>query len=145
MKLVGRYRFVVTGVDSGVNGKGNNMLKLTLDLTEEFVNDQWRMLPAAISKPYHMSLKTAPGKGGKSAAIVTAQKLKGAFNYTGGLTRLGDLVLAQGECVCEDHNDGNFTRIADIFAPGGGGQANTQLKEFSSDVLDEINKAFGSA
>jgi hypothetical protein len=77
--------------------------------------------------------------------MVTAQQLKGAFGYTGGLAKLGDLVLARGECVCEDHNDGNFTRITDIFAPGSSEHPAKGLKEFTPDVLDEINKAFGAA
>lgn len=140
MKLVGRHKFVVATVDIAESKKGDSYnLKLGLDLTEEFVNNQWQaIIPHRAA--WYGSLKTTPGAKGKSAAQVTADTLKAVFKFTG--TKFNDLMFGKGECICEDHQAGNFTRVAAIY-PENSKPATVTLNELPADTMAEINRIFG--
>lgn len=140
MKLAGRHKFVVASVDiSESKKKDSYVLKLGLDLNEEFVNGQWQAI-----MPYRVywygSLKTSPGRQGKSAAQVTAETLKSVFNFTG--TKFNDLIFGRGECICEDHQLGDFTRVSAIY-PENSKPASVTVNEIPSDTMAEISRIFG--
>lgn len=143
MKLVGRHKFTVASSEYGPSAKGNPIIKLGLDLTEEFVNGEWKPIPVS-RQMWFGSLGTKITKTGKTSAQMTAERLKGVFGFTGKLNELHNLNFSQGECLCEDHQEGNFTRVTDIFAVGSNPNKGGPLGELSTETEDDINKYFGS-
>jgi hypothetical protein len=144
-KLVGTYKFVVGAVDVGKNKNGNDMLKLGLTLTDERINDQDMPLQSTPTVPWFGSLKRTTGPKGKSAAQVTVETLKSVFEYEGGVADLHKLMFGQGYCVCEDHNDGNFTRVSRIYGLNAKAHSNgAALVEFSADVVSDLDAIFKS-
>lgn len=142
-KLVGTYKFVVGAVDVGKNKNGNDMLKLGLKFTDERLNDQDVPLQSEPVVPWFGSLKRTTGPKGKSAAQVTVETLKSVFDYEGGFEDLHKLMFGQGYAVCEDHDDGNFTRISRIYGLNAkAGNNGAALTEFSPDVVADLNAIF---
>lgn len=142
MKLVGNYRAIVTHADVGVSKKGKDVLKVTFDVTDEYVNGQWMPLNVTQQIPMHYSLGLdIQVKSGKTNAQRTAEQIKETYGYTGPLSDIGKIVLSEVELVCEDHNEGNFTKIKYINNPK---NRKVDLTPFASDRLAELDRIFAS-
>ena len=143
MKLIGKYRAVVTAQEFWTSPKGNNFLKLTLDVTDEHINGELHSMDKGVTTNWLGGLGTKIGKNGKSSAQITAEQLKEAFGYVGGLGNLPDLVLMPVDIVCED--DGSkYTKVAYINNVNRKVTPSGSLTEFSSDVRDELEKIFAA-
>lgn len=144
-KLVGTYKVLVTGVDVGRSKADKDILKLTLQAADEYINDQYVELQTKVSIPWYGSLGRSVNKSGKSPAQITVETLRSAFDFKGGFNDLHDLMFAQAQAVCEDHDAGNFTRVRYLNNLKGGvkSQGNA-LVEFSNDVIDDLESIFNN-
>lgn len=143
-KLVGSYKFVVATVDVGKNKNKKDMLKLGLTFTDEYVNGQFVEMNPQPTVPFYSSLGTVVSKNGKSPAQMTVEILRNALDFTGGFNELHTLMFAQGIAVCEDHDDGNFTRIKYLNNVNDKKNTAGVMTEFSSDVVAELEKIFNA-
>lgn len=141
MKLVGDYKVNVVSVDKGKNAKGNNLLKLGLEVTDEYRNGEFHEMNPKPVVVWHGSLNTVPGKGGVIPVVRTLETIKEVFGFKGGLSELHNLMFGQARIICEDHAEGNFTRIKWLNKLDQGSSAR-ELKEFSSDDISELEKYF---
>lgn len=143
MKLVGNFRAVVTHAEVGVSKNDKDVLKVTFDVKDEWINDNWMELPVSQSVTTHYSLGASVSeRTGKTQAQQTAEKVKESYGYSGPLSAIGKIVLTPVELVCEDHNDGNFTRVKYVNNPDK--KRATELKPFASDRLAELDRIFAS-
>jgi hypothetical protein len=142
MKLVGNFRAVVTHAEVGVSPKGKDVLKVTFDVKDEWINGQWMELPASRSVAHHYSLGSSVSeRTGKTQAQQTAERVKESYGYAGPLSGIGSIVLTPVELVCEDHNDGNFTRIQYVNNPD---KKRAELKPFDSAKIAELDRIFAA-
>lgn len=143
MKLVGNYRAIVTHADVGMSKNDKPVLKVTFDVTDEYVNGQWMPLSIVQQAVMHYSLGLdIQVKSGKTSAQRTAEQIKDSYGYTGPLSDIGKIVLSEVELVCEDHNRGNFTSIKYVNNPNK--KKSTELAPFASDRLAELDRIFAS-
>lgn len=143
MKLVGNFRGVVTHAEVGVSFKNKDVLKVTFDVTDELINGNWVPLPVAQSVSTHDSLGSGVNaRTGKTYAQLTAEKVKEIYGYSGPLSGIGSIVLTPVELVCEDHNDGNFTRVKYVNNPEK--KKTAELTPFASDRLAELDRIFSA-
>lgn len=143
MKLVGTFRAVVTHAEVGVTPKGKDVLKVTFDVKDELINDNWMPLPVSQVVTHHYSLGSGVNeRTGKTYAQLSAEAVKESYDFSGPLSKIGDIVLTPVELVCKDHNDGNFTRIAYVNNPNR--KRTTDLTPFASDRLAELDRIFSA-
>jgi hypothetical protein len=142
-KLVGSYKFVVSSVDIGRSEKGTDLLKLGLTFTDELINEEFVEMPNPNPVVvWNGSLSTKPGANGKPPIQMTLASIRKAFNWQGkSAADVHTLMFAQGIAVCEDHTQGNFTRVKWLNNLNDK-KASKVLTEFAGDVKDEIDKFF---
>lgn len=142
MKLVGNFRAITTHADIGVSPKGKDVLKVTFDVKDEWINGQWVPLPVSQTVVMHYSLGSTVGRSGKTSAQISAEQIKDSYGYSGPLSGISAIILSTVELVCEDHNDGNFTRVKYVNNPDK--KKATELTPFASDRLAELDRIFAS-
>lgn len=142
MKLVGTFRAVVTDVDKGKSAKGKDVLKVSFDVTDEWINSEWMPMqhPVKVVKHYSLSTERKPGSQ-KCGAEVTAEQIKASFDHIGGFSKLGDLVFKVAHLICEEH-EGRFTQIQYVNHPDKKGAV--KLEEFSDSIQSELERIFAS-
>jgi hypothetical protein len=143
MKLVGTFRGVVCDVSKGKNQNKKDVIKVVFDVTDEKINGEWVPMERPTKVTKWWSLGLAKNKSGKAPAEFTAEQLKDAFNYTGGLSNLGDLIFKVAHLVCEDTGpDQKFTQIQYVNNPDK--PLGDQFEEFSDSVTAELERIFKS-
>lgn len=140
MKLVGTFRGVVVDVEKGRNHNKKDILKVTFDVTDEKVNGEWLPMEKPVRVMKHYSLSLEKNKSGKCPAEYTVSQLKESFDYTGGFSKLTDLVFKVAELICEEH-DGKFTQIQYVNNPN---RQAAKFEEFPDSVTSELERIFGS-
>ena len=146
MKLVGTYMAIILGAKAGINHNNKPVLDLKFDVLEEMINGEWAPMPVSCTENKPFSLDPRPTKTGKSPAQYTVEMLRKACDFKGGMNDLEDLAFKRVQLVCPDEHP-KYTTIKFINHPDskpGAMSAGKQLKEFESDLTDEINKIFDS-
>lgn len=141
MKLVGNFRATVVEASIGLSKKNKPIAKVVFDVTDELINDQWMSLPVSQKIPFFYSLDKdffIP-KINKSSAQLSAEMIKESYDYSGPVSEISKIVFTPVELVCEDHNDGAFTRIKYVNNPN---RVKAELKAFKDDYLSELDKIF---